>query len=168
MIRGQLKLLILKALEEGHQTGYKIRKYVKKKTAHSPSYGSIYPQLEKLSEEEILSVKKEGKKKKYSLTKKGKEELEKILEEKKEELTGKLEEGMKIFSLVFDKDFADTQLKAIQMMREGKINFEELTPEVEELKKTMLELWMNKKIQKHRGKIRKILKKANEELRSIQ
>ncbi len=70
---GMLPHLVMHELSEKPHSGYGLCKSIEQKTGHRPSYGSIYPYLDKLSSEGLVSVKEVGRKKVYSLTKKGKE-----------------------------------------------------------------------------------------------
>jgi formylmethanofuran dehydrogenase subunit E len=63
-------LIILKVNERPH-TGYSLAKAIQAGTGRKPSWGSIYPLLEHLKKEGLVSVSAEGRKKNYTITKEG-------------------------------------------------------------------------------------------------
>jgi len=85
-------LVILK-LAEAPQSGYGLCSSIEQSIGRRPSYGSIYPYLEKLSTEGMVTVKQQGRKKIYALTTKG-ENLAKEMEEKREDILKKMEPNM--------------------------------------------------------------------------
>ncbi len=90
MIKGYLKLLILKELEKEEASGYElIRKF--EKDLQKPSPGSVYPILKELESRELIKAKKDGRRKLYSLTDKGKEFLREFETKEKEAILKKLE-----------------------------------------------------------------------------
>ncbi|NQU98198.1 PadR family transcriptional regulator [Candidatus Woesearchaeota archaeon] len=170
-MRGYLKILTLKALKEGEKTGYSLMKYVEEKTDSKPSFGSIYPLLEQLLKEKLVSCKEKDNKKFYSLTDKGKQELKDLLK-KKDEVLIKIEEGMKLFIAVSGETKYNDQLKAIEMMRKGDINFQKMMEQAEEIgsnemQKVMMQLILENKIDKNKKKIKEIMTKATEELKKL-
>jgi len=170
-MRGYLKILTLKALKKGKKTGYGLIKYINEKTGRKPSFGSIYPLLEQLLKEKLVTYKEKDKKKFYSLTKEGEKELKDILK-KKDDFLAKIEEGMKLFIAVSGEKKYDDQLKYIQMMRKGDINFQTAMEDAEqmgmnELKTVLMKLMIEKKMKKHKKEIKKIITKATEELKKL-
>ena len=67
----KLRMMVLKTLATTPYSGYGLVKTIEKATSWKPSYGSMYPQLEQLKKEKLVTVKKDGRKKIYTLTKKG-------------------------------------------------------------------------------------------------
>ena len=84
MIKGYLRLAVLSIIDSSASTGYKLIKDIEGMTGKKPSAGSIYPILNDLCSNGLISVKKIGRKKEYSITKKGKDELEFVIEYKRE------------------------------------------------------------------------------------
>lgn len=66
-----LQHLVLQKLHEQPQTGYSLRKEMAQSTGQRPSFGSIYPILERLSAEGLVIARQDGRKKIYTLTAKG-------------------------------------------------------------------------------------------------
>ncbi len=77
MLRGFLKIVVLKALADGPKSGYALMKFVEERVGSKPSSGSMYPLLEKLSKEGLISSKG-TKKKEYNLTVEGKHTLHRL------------------------------------------------------------------------------------------
>jgi DNA-binding PadR family transcriptional regulator len=75
--RGEVRWLVLEALEGGPKHGYGIIQHIEERTkgAYKPSPGSIYPTLQLLEEMELVACVREGSRKLYSLTDTGRAEL---------------------------------------------------------------------------------------------
>jgi len=65
--------LVLRKLNERPLSGYSLAKEIEHSTGYKPSYGSIYPLLERMAKEGLVSVHEEGRKKIYTITRKGRE-----------------------------------------------------------------------------------------------
>ncbi len=68
-----LQHLVLHKLEEGPRTGYQLCSQIEQETGKRPSYGSIYPILERMTRAGELTVKQDGRRKLYTLTTKGRQ-----------------------------------------------------------------------------------------------
>lgn len=85
-IKGGLKLIVLKILNEKDFTGYGLIKEIENKTGFwKPSPGSIYPLMEELLEKKLVTCKKDKNQKIYSITEKGKK-VYKEVKTKKEKI----------------------------------------------------------------------------------
>ncbi|MBU1850258.1 MAG: PadR family transcriptional regulator, partial [Nanoarchaeota archaeon] len=157
---------VIKALDEGEKSGYGLTKFISKNTGWKPSCGSMYPLLEQLTKEKIVEFKVKENKKMYALTIIGKEELKKI-SEKKAELLTKVDEVMKTYMTIYKQKLGKFQQKAINLMKEGKIDIENPPPEMTRLKELMSELVVTGKVKKEWEKINKLLKRTNDELEKI-
>lgn len=71
ILSNKLRTLILKHLSEKPRSGYGLIKDIEEHTGWKPSYGSMYPELDHMREQKLVTFKEEGRKKIYSLTKKG-------------------------------------------------------------------------------------------------
>lgn len=72
--RGELPLALLSLLADGPKHGYEIMKAIETRTGglHEPSAGTIYPTLQQLQDQELVtSQSEEGGKRVYSLTESG-------------------------------------------------------------------------------------------------
>ncbi len=73
MMNHKLRMLILKQLTLAPKAGYGLIKDIHKATGWTPSYGSVYPELDRLRKEGLLEAEMVGRKKVYHLTVSGKE-----------------------------------------------------------------------------------------------
>ena len=165
MIRGNLKLLTLKALAKKPLSGYALMKYIEEKIGTKPSPGSMYPLLEELTKDKFVICKKEGRKKIYSLTKEGKEHL-KIIDIHKDIIIKKTEEAVRMWSALTGEDikpFEDT----ITALKKGKYSIEDIPPEVQELKMELARIFSKGLFQKNKKKVKTIMKNATKELKQI-
>lgn len=108
MIKGYLKILVLKKLNDSDLTGFDLIQKLAEPLGRRPSPGSIYPLLNDLSMSGDIDKRKEGRKIIYSLTPEGKNVLGKILKEKEElliktigmfKLLGKFTEESEVYYL---------------------------------------------------------------------
>jgi len=76
--RGEVRWLVLEALEDGPKHGYAIIQAIEERSkgAYKPSPGSVYPTLQMLEELDLVQVQAEGSRKLYALTEAGRKELE--------------------------------------------------------------------------------------------
>jgi DNA-binding PadR family transcriptional regulator len=84
MVEGYFKIMVLKELDKVEHTGYELMKKLEAYTGKKPSAGSIYPLLNELLADKLVSVHKDGRKKHYTLTTLGKRFVRSIIKEKKE------------------------------------------------------------------------------------
>ncbi|WP_457590844.1 helix-turn-helix transcriptional regulator [Geoglobus sp.] len=89
-LKGMLKLLILKELENEEATGYELMERVERITSKKPSPGSVYPLLNELHEKGFLEVAVRGNRKVYSLSLKGKRALEDLKERERRLILDKI------------------------------------------------------------------------------
>src|SRR3989338_7506393 len=76
MMSGYLRLIVMKNLANKKLSGYGLIKQIEKSTGTwKPSFGSIYPLLEKLLKEKLVDFEVQGRKKVYFLTKEGRDHL---------------------------------------------------------------------------------------------
>ena len=110
--RGEIRYLILDTLVEKERHGYDIMQNIQEKAGgmYSPSSGTLYPALQMLEDLELISSRKDGKRRVYSLTEKGKEELEEqrsLLEEIYEDMN----QGQSIEQDEFFEEIHDQVMK---------------------------------------------------------
>jgi DNA-binding PadR family transcriptional regulator len=76
--RGEVRWLVLEALEDGPKHGYGIIQAIEQRTkgSYKPSPGSIYPTLQLLEEMDLVQCAQDGSRKVYELTDTGRAELE--------------------------------------------------------------------------------------------
>lgn len=91
MMKGCLRLIVLKELLEGDKTGYLLITGLERCFGRRPSAGSVYPLMEGLHKDGLVKSMVSGRKKIYSITTKGKKAVIAILKEKEDFLLGQLE-----------------------------------------------------------------------------
>ena len=74
---GRLRLYLLKLLEESPRHGYEVIRLLEDRFMglYAPSHGTIYPRLQRLEAEGLVTQSQEGGRKVYQLTDAGREEL---------------------------------------------------------------------------------------------
>jgi DNA-binding PadR family transcriptional regulator len=76
MLKNQLKIIVLKKLEEKSLSGYDLIKEIHSSTGSwKPSFGSMYPLLKNLHSNKLVTVKTINRRKVYSITISGKKAL---------------------------------------------------------------------------------------------
>jgi DNA-binding PadR family transcriptional regulator len=74
--RGVLKFVILKFLAEGNRHGYDLMRLFAEKGWRPPRPGSVYPILNALEEEGLVTSRPEGDRRVYEITEKGRSHLQ--------------------------------------------------------------------------------------------
>ena len=165
MIRGNLKLLVLKALNKKPLSGYALMKYIEDKIGSKPSPGSMYPLLDDLAKENFVTCREEGRKKIYSLTKEGREHL-KIINIHKDILLKKTEESVRMWSALTGEDMTQFE-QILDALKKGKYSIEDIPPEVKNLKIEMGRIFAKGLFQKNKKKVKEILSKTIKGLKKI-
>lgn len=82
MLKGFLKVIVMKELELSDHSGYSLMKRIEEIAAKKPSPGYIYPLLSELASNKYITKRPEGKRNIYSITRKGKKFLAELQEKK--------------------------------------------------------------------------------------
>ncbi|MCW4022327.1 MAG: PadR family transcriptional regulator [archaeon] len=111
MIKGLLKMCMLKIISLKNVSGYQIIKKVEMLIGEKPSTGSVYPLLKSMQDQGWIVGKKEGNKTLYSITDCGKEIVQKH-DKLKAHITQKVRESILLahntfedFTVALSKDF---------------------------------------------------------------
>ena len=164
MITGYLRLIVMKTLAKRKLSGYDLIKQIEKDTGTwKPSYGSIYPLLEKLLKEKFVDVEIQGRRKLYVLTKEGKKCL-KIIDKSKNELVDRLIVHWNVFGKITDRREISFMHEIFNSLKKGQLPFKELSPELNEFRATIFELYSNGK---DRKRIKSILKGTVKRLKAV-
>ncbi len=164
MIRGFLKIVVLKALAEGPKSGYSLMKFVEDKTGSKPSPGSMYPLLDVLKAEGLVSVKSVGRSNEFSLTAEGKQKLHAI-EAKRAEFTNSFVEGMKVLSAMTGENMS-VPAGVVESIRKGEVPFKELNPEMEAFNSELCRILKKGLVKEKAVRIKRIFANALKELKS--
>jgi len=165
MIKGNLKCIVLKALEKEELSGYGLMNKIQEKMGRKPSPGSMYPVLEDLSKNKLITKKVQGKKHLYKLSTKGKQEIKKF-NKLKDNLLKNMKENIKMWGILYNEDVSG-HIQAIEAMRKDTDPFREIKKESQEFKKALFKIYLIKQIGKHQSKIRAILNRATKELKKL-
>jgi len=165
MIRGFLRIVVLKALGDGAKSGYSLMKFVEEKVGSKPSSGSMYPLLDALSKEGLVEVKGVGRTKEYKLTIAGKHKLENI-EEKRNECLQSMVEGMKMMSALTGEDM-HFPMAMVESIRRGEMPFREVNPEWDNIRNHMFLMWKSGALKQKSAKVKKVLASAFKELKAV-
>ena len=142
MMKGYLRLIVMKTLSDKRLSGYGLIKQIEKDTGSwKPSFGSVYPLLDKLLKEKLVEVRAEDRRKVYSLTGAGKKHLKLI-----------------------DKIEMNFMLEIFNSLKKGQLPFKELNPELNEFRATVFEAYSTGK---DRKKLKNILKETVKKIKSI-
>ena len=164
MMAGYLRLIVMKTLSNKKLSGYELIKQIEKDTGTwKPSFGSIYPLLEKLLKEKLVDFKVHGRKKLYFLTNEGKKQLV-IIDKSKNTLVDRLIATWNAFGRITDRREMSFMLEVLNSLKKGQLPFKELNPELNEFRATIFELYSAKKDSK---KIKSVLKGTIKKLKSI-
>ena len=164
MMKGYLRLIVMKTLSGRRLSGYGLIKEIEKKTGSwKPSFGSIYPLLEKLLKEKLVEVEVQGRKKIYFLTDEGRKHLA-LIDKTKNTLVDKLIATWNAFGKITDKREMNFMLEVFNSLKKGQLPFKELHPELNEFRATIFELYSTGK---DRKKIKAVLKETVKKLRAV-
>ena len=164
MIRGFLKIVVLKALAEGPKSGYSLMKFVEEKTGSKPSPGSMYPLLDVLKNEGLVSVKSVGRSNEFSLTAEGRQKLHAI-EAKRAEFTSSFVDGMKVLSAMTGENMS-VPAGVVESLRKGEVPFKELNPEMEAFNSELCRILKKGLVKEKAVRIKRIFANALKELKS--
>ena len=161
---GYLRLIVMKTLSNKKLSGYDLIKQIEKDTGTwKPSFGSIYPLLEKLLNEKLVQVEAKGRRKVYSLTNAGKKQL-KLIDKSKNSLVDKMIATWNAFGKITDKREMNFMLEIFNSLKKGQLPFKELNPELNEFRATIFELYSTGKDKK---KIKSVLRETVKKLRTV-
>ena len=164
MMAGYLRLIVMKTLHNKKLSGYGLIKQIERDTGTwKPSFGSIYPLLEKLLNEKLVEVEAQGRKKLYFLTKEGRKHLA-IIDKSKNSLVDKLIATWSAFGKITDRREMNFMLEIFNSLKKGQLPFKELNPELNEFRATIFELYSTGK---DRKKIKAVLRGTIKRLKAV-
>ena len=103
-LKSQLKAIVLKKISHEPISGYLIMKGIETDTnGYKPSTGSIYPLLESMLIDNLVTVSKDGRRKLYKITQKGIEELHLLMQDKEAALDAMLKH-MRVCENIFGQE----------------------------------------------------------------
>lgn len=166
-ITGYFKITALRELDNGEQTGYDLIKSFERVFNKKPSAGSIYPLLNELLKEKLVTVKSEGRKKIYRITQKGKNSLKKICREK-EKLMLKGIKMLNLLGVFSNKEDEESFNKFVDLMRSKSDLFLHNIDVWHEIKDCSLRMISSDSYPQKQKKIRLVLEDALKKLKKIE
>jgi len=172
MMYGHLKLLVLKALTRKPMSGYSLMNEIQETIGGcKPSCGSIYPLLDDLSQEKLVTITIEGRKKIYALTQTGKEEFKRIKVEK-DKLIDNILELWNVFDSVSEKNatakkYSYYMVNMLTSIKKGDLPFKEIFPEKMETDLNLMRLYHDHKLSYYKKDLKRIFEKLNKNLRKL-
>ncbi len=151
-----LKLMVLKVLDQESTSGYGIVNKIEEKTGWKPSYGSIYPLLEEMNKEGLVDYEEKGRSKIYSLTSKGEKEIE-SWDEKREELCESMKENMCVIQELTGKDMGPV-IELMDRFKKDEDPLKSLNPEFLEFRNKIFKMAFEGKAQENSEEIKQMLK----------
>lgn len=165
MVFGTLPHLILHKLEKEPHSGYALMKSLEHDLGKKPSFGSIYPTLERLKKQKLITCKIDGRRKIYRLSAKGKQELTAFAEIHGKLIKNMIAEG-KACSLMSGKD-VEPILELLRRVQRGEEPFGKITPVTIRSRDMLLALVTDGTADKKYKEITKILDDANTKLEKL-
>jgi formylmethanofuran dehydrogenase subunit E len=168
MNKGYLHMLVVQQLKESPRSGYALVKTIHEQTGWKPSYGSIYPLLEKLESQGAVTVREEGRSKIYSLTPAGNERVKDEQTLRRTALVG-IHEQLKVLASLGDEDaMAMAEIIGSQLADEDPRGpFTHDLPEFRQLRAELHRLMQEGKFKTHTDSIRTITGTAAAALRKL-
>lgn len=167
MIKNNLKIIVLKKLDEESLSGYDLIKRIYAETGSwKPSFGSMYPLLKELNENKLVIFKVVNRKKVYSITPLGKKALNNsiIASQNIIDVMGKQYALMEtICSIDERKNFQEFMTK----VHSNPAIFGVATEEMDKLHTIMMTLLAKKKFEIKGKEIKKILKDTIIKLKKV-
>lgn len=162
-------MTILKHLAATPQSGYGLIKIIEETSGWKPSYGSIYPQLEQLTNEGLVTFKEEGRKKIYSLTKKGDDALTRFSEDHSV-MIAQMRENMNTLAHMMDADMDAHQEMMdlfISALERGDNTFKEFEKPSLQLKMAFFKLYKEGKLKKNKKTVSAIMEEAAKKMERL-
>ena len=164
-VKGGLKLIVLKILNNKDVTGYDLIHEIELNTGFwKPSPGSIYPLMNDLLKRKLVSCKKKGNKKIYSISKEGKEFYKKI-KIKKAKIVRDVFDGIKFLEFMADdKKELKVSLDLLKEFEKEDSLLEENTDSIIKLKISFMKALKKKG---NAEKVNKILENTSKQLSKL-
>lgn len=132
MKRGFLKYYILKLLGEEGLSGYGLMKRIEEETGFwKPSTGSMYPLLQSLEEQGLITHEGEEDRKEYYLTEQGRTSLAETYQAKTEILEG-LRRAFEVFGRIFgEEDVEPLRSRLESLVQSESLGVEQIPPSLQ-------------------------------------
>jgi DNA-binding PadR family transcriptional regulator len=167
MLKNHLKIIVMSKLKDKSMSGYDLIKEIHKSTGSwKPSFGSMYPLLKDLHQKKLVSVKTVNRKKVYSLTSQGLKVLNDAVNASHETMNVLLKEFKVMESVCSPREHKQMQ-SIIEEIKNNPIPFGNLSDDIHQLQKIMMELHTKGKFKTREKELKSIFKKAVSDLKKL-
>jgi DNA-binding PadR family transcriptional regulator len=167
MLKNQLKLIVLKKLDDQSLSGYDLIKEIYSSTGTwKPSFGSMYPLLKELHVKKFVTVKVVDRKKVYSITALGRKTLKEALAVSQNIIENMAKEFKMMESIcsMHEKKHLDVIIKKIHS---NEAIFGGFTDEMDRFQRVMMYLIADTKFKSKEQKIKNILNDTINQLKKV-
>jgi DNA-binding PadR family transcriptional regulator len=167
MLKNQLKLIVLKKLEDKNLSGYDLIKEIYQSTGSwKPSFGSMYPLLKELHSNNLVTFKVINRKKVYSITNLGKKTLKETLAASQNviETMAKEFKMMENICSTHERKHLD---KIIHKIYTDKTMFGGVTDEMDRFQRILMTLIAHEKFKSKEQDIKKIMNDTITRLKKV-
>jgi len=167
MIKNQLKLIVLKKLDDNNLSGYDLIKEIYNSTGSwKPSFGSMYPLLKDLHKNKLVTVKVVNRRKVYSITASGRKTLKEALAASQNiiETMAKEFKMMENICSTYERKHLDI---IIHRIHTNKAMFDGVTDEMDQFQRTLMMLFTHGKFKSKEQDIKNILNDAISKLKKL-
>lgn len=165
MAKGMLYHIVLHKLAEKPSTGYALCGEIEQACGQRPSYGSIYPLLERLVSEGLVRSKKDGKRKIHELTAKGKRK-ERDLRKERGKLLDDLSVQLSSFLELIGQD-PEPMMSMLARLKRGDAPLGPVTANMVRLRDLVFRMAQDGRIERHEKQVKAILQNATERLEAL-
>ncbi len=165
MIKGYLKIAVLKGLAEKSMAGYDLMAAIEALTGDKPSPGSIYPLLKELESKSLITSKEKGKRKEYQITSTGRTAIKRLFREKENIIKQHLELINTLETIATEDEIRPLRSLITDLQRCDVFMMHQF-PEWEEFHKTVLAHMKDGSLQKKK-EIKRIIADANKKIRGL-
>ena len=167
MLKNQLKIIVLKILEEQSLSGYDLIKEIHKSTGSwKPSFGSMYPLLKDLHSNKLVTFKIINRRKVYSITSLGKQTLKDAMLAS-QNMMKEMTQQVKLMKNICSTSEKEQFKNMIKTIHKNPAMFGKLTDEIDRLQRIMIEHLTNGKFESKEKEIKKILNDAILKLKKV-
>ncbi len=167
MIKNQLKIIVLKKLDEKSLSGYDLIKEIHTSTGSwKPSFGSMYPLLKDLNTNKLVTFKIVNRKKVYSITKLGKITLKDALVAS-QNMMNEMTQQVKLMKNICSQSETKQFQTIIKKIHSNPAVFGKLTDEVDRLQRIMMEHLTKGKFESKEKEIKIILNDTISKLKKV-
>jgi DNA-binding PadR family transcriptional regulator len=167
MLKNQLKLIVLKKLDDKSLSGYDLIKEIYNSTGSwKPSFGSMYPLLKELHSNNLVTFKIINRKKVYSITSLGRKTLKETLAASQNviETMAKEFKMMENICSTHERKHLDT---IIHKIHTDKTIFGGVTDEMDRFQRILMTLMTKGKFKVREKEIKKILNETINKLKKV-